>query len=186
MPNRESDLQFVKAGVEDLPDYLLSKELFWPLSAPKFGTSLPRFTIGGLLAALRRLQALADTPAMQAELQEIQKRVDRFRASRRVAWETKAAREFRSRFTLWQNFISDLRHDPERSAESYAHDVCWRVLLELLRAELPTPPPERSALDGLDVILKAYWLPGDFIWEPGLKTAFPEAPFWYLYGKIRK
>ncbi len=186
MSSRETDLQFVKAGVEDLPDYLLSKELFWPLSAPGFGYSLPRFTIGGLLAALRRLGAYADTPAKQAELRDFEQRVDRFRTSRRVAWEAKAAHEFRARFTLWQNYLSDLRHDPGNHADAYAHEVSWRALLELLSAELPVPPPESSALVGLDAALKSRWQPGGFIWEPELKTAFPEAPFWYLYGNVRK
>jgi hypothetical protein len=103
-----------------------------------------------------------------------------------VAWEAKAAHEIRSRFSLWQNFISDLRHDPDQAAEFYAREVSWRVLLELLSAELPAPPPETEALETLDAALKSYWRPGEFVWEPELKTAFPEAPFWYLYGSIRK
>ncbi|MEW5827602.1 MAG: hypothetical protein AB1846_01840 [Chloroflexota bacterium] len=185
MSSRETDLQFVKAGVEDLPDYLLSKELFWPLSAPRFGYSLPRFTLGGLLAALRRLQAYADAPAKQAEIRDFERRVDAFRTSRRVAWEAKAAREFGVRFRLWQNYLSDLRRDPETHADAYAHEVSWRVLLELLAAELPVPPPESSALSGLDSVLKSYWHPGGFIWEPELKPVFPEQPFWYLYGNVR-
>lgn len=186
MPAQETDLQFVQAGVEDLPDYLLSKELFWPLSAPKLGYSLPRFTIGGLLAALRRLRAYAETPAKQAKIQDFERRVDSLRTSRRAAWEAKAAHEFRSRLSLWQNFILDLRHDPGQAAETYAHEISWRVLLELLSAELPAPPPETAALPNLDSILKACWHLGGFVWEPELKTAFPEAPFWYLYGSIRK
>ena len=185
MSSRETDLQFVKAGVEDLPAYLLSKELFWPLSAPKLGYSLPRFTLGGLLAALRRLQGYADTPAKQAEVRDFEQRVDALRRSRRAAWEAKAAREFGARLRLWQNYLSDLRQAPDNHADSYAHEVSWRALLELLAAELPALPPEGSALAGLDSVLKAYWHPGEFIWEPELKSVFPEDPFWYLYGNIR-
>ncbi len=185
MPARETDLQFVKAGVEDLPAYLLSKELFWPLSAPKSGYSLPRFTLGGLLAALRRLQAYADTPAKQAEVRDFERRVDALRSSRRVAWENKAAHEFGARFRLWQNYLSDLRQAPDNHADSYAHEVSWRVLLELLAAELPVPPPESSALARLDSALKSRWRPGEFIWARELKPVFPEQPFWYLYGNVR-
>jgi len=184
MPTQESDFQFVQAGIEILPDYLLSKELFWPLSAPKFGYSLPRFTLGGMLVAFRRIDAYADTPAKQAELLEFERRVDALRSSRRVAWENKVMHEIRARFNLWQNYLSDLRHARENHADAYAHEVNWRVMLELLMDELPALTPEKAALDGLDVVLRNYWHPGGFIWEPELKSAFPEDTFWFLYGKL--
>jgi hypothetical protein len=55
MPSLEKDRAFLEASVPELEDYLLSDELYWPITARGF--DLPRLTIGGILLAKARLEA---------------------------------------------------------------------------------------------------------------------------------
>ncbi|MBI4769912.1 MAG: hypothetical protein HY784_05720, partial [Chloroflexi bacterium] len=54
------DLAVVDRMVAELESYLLSPELYWPLSGPPLpgGQGYPRLTAGGLLLALARLSAV--------------------------------------------------------------------------------------------------------------------------------
>lgn len=178
MTTIEKDKAYLEAGIPELQNYLLSNELYWPVTARGF--DLPRLTIGGLLLAKARLEARGERiGALGAQL-------DAVRSKWRVAWETKAAREFQSRFGLWSNYLKDYRQNPEGHADSYPHEVSYRVMLQLLQNELPaSQPPEREGLPQLDSLLRMGFLPGDFIWEPTLQSGFPREEYWFLYGKLK-
>ncbi len=173
----ENDWAFLEAGIPELEDYLLSNELYWPLSTR--GMSLPRLTIGGLLLSLARLEA-----AGQGSL-AFRARIDGIRSRWRVAWETRAGREFRARCGLWQAYLGDYRHNPEQHADAYPQEVRYRVMLHLLKGELPAPPAEQELLVQLDNLVRANWNPGGFVWEAKLQTGFPRETYWYLYGKLK-
>lgn len=177
MTSAEKDRAYLEAGVSQLEDYLLSDELFWPITAR--GYDLPRLTIGGLLLAMTRLEARGE------RIEALITRLDAVRAKWQVAWETKAGREFQSRFGLWGNYLSDYRQNPEGHADSYPHEVRSRVFLELLKPELPEALPEQEALSPLDSVLRGNFLPGNFIWEPDVQAGFPREGYWFLYGTLR-
>lgn len=179
--NRMEDLAFVKESVSELQAYLLSQEIFWPLGGNK-----PRLTLGGLHFAMRRANALAASPADQSTLSRLAAQLDGIRTRWRAAWEQKAARELRTRLTLWQNYLGDYRLNPENYAEAYRHEVRLRVIADLLLPDLPVPAPESLALlQTLDGQLRAGLLPGGFIWEKDLEPHFPQPAFWYLYGTLK-
>ena len=173
----EHDKAFLEAGIPELGDYLLSKELYWPISAR--GSSLPRLTIGGLLLAQARLEARGE------RIESLVAQLDGVRSKWRVAWETKAGREVGARMRLWSNYLAEYRHNPENHADAYPHEVRYRVMLHLLSAELPKPPAESESLSQLDDMLRARLIAGDFIWEAELRAGFPRAVYWYLYGKLK-
>lgn len=173
----ENDRAFLEAGIPELGDYLLSNELYWPLSAR--GVSLPRLTIGGLLLSLARLEATAHSGVA------FRARIDGIRSRWQVAWETKAGREVRARCGLWQAYLDDYRHNPEGFADAYPQEVRYRVMLHLLMSELPTPPPEQDLIAQLDGVVRANLLPGGFVWDVRLQGGFPRETFWYLYGKFK-
>jgi uncharacterized protein YukE len=177
MTSVEKDRAFIEAGVPELEDYLLSDELFWPVSAR--GYDLPRLTIGGLLLARTRLEARGE------QIETLMARLDAVRSKWRVAWETKAGREFQSRFGLWGNYLSDYRQNPEGHADAYPHEVRNRAILQLLRSELPDTLPERKALFSLDSLVHSNLSPGDFIWEADIQSGFPREEYWFLYGTLR-
>lgn len=173
----ETDRAFLEAGIPEMDDYLLSNELYWPLSAR--GVSLPRLTIGGLLLSLARLEAAGESSLT------FRARIDGVRSRRRVAWETRASREVRARCGLWQAYLGDYRHNPEQHADAYPQEVRYRVMLHLLVAELSTPPAEQELIAQLDGLVRANWAPGSFVWEARLQDGFPRETYWYLYGQLK-
>jgi hypothetical protein len=160
-----------------LEGYLLSKELYWPISAR--GYDLPRLTIGGILLAQARLEARGERSGSLAS------QIDMVRSRWRSAWETKAGREVQARMRLWSNYLADYRHNPEGYADAYPHEVRHRVMLQMLLAELHAPVPEQGELSGLDNVLRTHLVDSDFIWEAGLRSVFSREAYWFLYGKLR-
>lgn len=175
-------MAFLTAGAEQIEEYLLSDELYWPLSGPKH---LPRLTIGGLLLAARRLRARKLSGAEAAQVTGLENRLEAIRSKWRSAWERKCRREVHARLDLWQNYLADTRQSPETLAQDFPQQVQWRVILHLLSNELTAPLPEAEALAGLDTMLKEFWLPGEFVWDTELAGEFPQAEFWFLYGKLK-
>ena len=173
MPTLQQDQRYFQAGIQELKEYLLSKTLFWPLAAP-----MPRLTIGGLLLAQKRLQTENLGTRLDPKLATL-------REKWRAAWEKKAAHEFGARFNLWKNYLDDYHADPETYAENYAHEIRWRVMLDLLERELSSDPAETEALLALDKILQIKFVPGDFIWDKNLETGFSQSEYWFLYGRLK-
>ncbi len=171
------DKTFLEASLPDLKDYLLSDELLWPITARS--QELPRLTIGGVLLARARLTASGE------QIESLVQELDVIRSKWRVAWETKAGREIGMRSRLWSNYLEDYRRDPYRYASTYRHEIRTRVMIHFLTEELPDVPPEGKLIDSLDVMLKKFFVPGDFIWDTEIQNGFPSEAFWFLYGTLK-
>ncbi len=182
MPTTAQDLAFLRAGLDELETYFLSDVLYWPLSGP---AGLPRLTLGGLLLSLMRLQVRVHSPAEAAQLTRLENQLEAARTKWRSAWERKCRREVHARLNLWRDYLADVRQSAELQAESYSEQVKGRVLLQILRRELESPPGEIEILAELDKMVKSAWLPGGFIWELDLAAAFQESEYWFLYGKLK-
>jgi hypothetical protein len=179
----EEDRLYLEAGVEQMRDYLLSTELFWPLTAR--GAKLPRLTISCLLLTRARVSVSLSSLEDQAFLQRMEQRLEAIRSKWTVAWINKCRREVRMRFDLWRNFLADYQESPGEYADFYHQEVRWRVMIELLLPELPDPPDTNGALDRLDETLRTSFISGDFVWDAYLEPAFPPEEFWFLYGSLR-
>jgi len=177
MTSAEKDKAYVEASIPELEDYLLSDELYWPVTAR--GYTLPRLTIGGILLAKARLEARGE------QIDSLTAQLDEVRSKWRVAWETKAGREVQTRMRLWLNYLSDYRNNPESNADAYPHEVRYRVMLHLLMNELSASPSEQKELVQLDSLLRVNLISSDFIWETELQAGFPRKVYWYLYGKLK-
>ena len=171
------DLRFLRESAAQLQDYLLSNELYWPLSG-----SLPRLTPGSLLLELKRLQTAGLAPT---ELPGLRRQIEAVRLKWRTAWEKKAAREVTNRTRLWSQFLSDFAQYPDKNLDSYRSEARGRAILQLLMFDQPDLP-EKSVIADLDILLKSRAIfsanrPGKFLWEPELQPAFPQNDFWFLY-----
>jgi hypothetical protein len=171
MTSPEQDIQFLMESLPQLQAYLLSNELYWPLSG-----SLPRLTLGSLLLALARMDVVQPESA-----EKYRQQVEIVRAKWRMAWEKKAVRETANRLRLWSQFLLDYVSAPEQYADSYPTEARGRAILQLLLREAPDTP-EKATLAELDAILKPRLASGGFLWENKLQAAFPENDFWFLYG----
>ena len=191
MPTVDYDLRYLRAGVEQLEDYLLVEDVYRSIgvSPPRGEPPYPQMTLGWLLLYRRRIETLSLTPAQGAEAARLTSQMDIVYTRWRVAWGKKATREFGVRLGQWGNFIQDYRDAPGANYDRYPYEVNRRVILQLLETEAGGSAPGLSEqdlkmLDGLDAILKAYLSPCSFIWGPDLAAGFPQAIFWYLYGKL--
>jgi hypothetical protein len=188
MPSYEYDLRYLQAGVDQLEAYLLVEELYWPagVSAPRGQPPYPQLTPGGLLLARQRLQATAETPAQQAELMRLERRLEALQSQWRTAWGKKARQDFHARLKLWRDFLEEYREKPSAHFDRYAYEVGRRAQLQLLISEaIDLPSAEAQSLDGLDKLLRAIFAPGAFVWEERIASSFPPTSYWYLYGSLR-
>ena len=161
MPTQK-DSQYLSAGVPELENYLLSRELYYPLSL-----NLPQLTLGGILLSLARM----GTQAAKFEAQ-----VEAIHSKWRVAWDGKSSREIGARSDLWVNYLAEYREDPKAGARLYPQNVRYRVMLSLLgKVEVDS-----------DAFVKSIFREGKFVWEEACAPNFPRDIFWYLYGTLKE
>lgn len=173
MTIEDPDFVFLTEALPQLQAYLLSNELYWPLSA-----SFPRLTPGAVLLTMARLHA-----RLPSESQKLQQQLDSILLKWRTAWEKKAAREISNRLRLWTTFLSDYASAPEQNADAYLGEVRGRVILQLLM-QVVQDFPEAQALAEADSLVKARLRPSEFLWDANLQAVFPKADFWFLYGRL--
>ena len=187
MTSAEYDLGYLRAGVSELEDYLLSKEIYWTLDAkPPVGEPpYLRLTLGGLLLVQQRIRGWALNAMQSIEFVELEKMISDTAYRWHVAWGEKAAHEFHTGVNLWQVFLEETLADPEANFDRYSYEVRRRVILSLLSSQaIGITSVDMDQLDGLDRILRGEWVPGEFVWETQIAGGFPRDKFWYLYGKL--
>jgi hypothetical protein len=165
-----NDLATLKAMTEQLEDYLLSDVEFWQLGG---SSHFPKLSLGTYLLTRQRLRA---APDHQAEITDLCQRGDAVLAQWKAAAERKAAKELRTRLTLWQNYLDDWQG-------RYATEVAQRVMTALLLRQFPrlSTTPDALLLGALDARLQGRAPRAAFVWAPELQPAFPEDDFWFLY-----
>jgi len=163
MPSCEYDLGYLQTGIGELETYLLSKKLYWPLSAasPIGEPAYPRLTLGGLLLSLKRSRASRLTPSQSAQLARIETQLEHARSRWQAAWSRKAQWEFQSRLRQWENYLNELQRDPKAHAAFFRHEVRLREIIDLLKPYMDAPnPADLKLLNELDMLLQTLQIPG--------------------------
>ncbi len=187
MKSVEYDLRYFQAGVSDLENYILSKDVFWPVDIrpPAGEPGYPQLTLGGLLLARQRLMAYAKSPAQAAQIDKLVSDMNVIRDRWKVAWENKASHSFGVRVKMWRDYIEEYRLFPQDHADRYPYEVRLRAMLALLKAEVGTQKSAQiDLLSILDSYLAEVLIQGNFIWEVELQPGFPQSVYWYLYGRL--
>jgi hypothetical protein len=186
--NISYDLEYLQIGVEEIEDYLLSEELFWPVTGrPSGGRSFfLKMTIGNLLLSEHRLATLSAgkrlSPSEESEFSRLQRGFETVRSKWRVAWQSKASQEYQTRLKQWMRTLEELKSDRYQNAPYYRNEVRVRVLLELLADQVSQK--DRVNLQVFDTALKKILKAGEFVWQEELAPGFPEDQYWYLYGNV--
>ncbi|MBL7163337.1 MAG: hypothetical protein ISS57_12080 [Anaerolineales bacterium] len=181
------DLGYIQAAIEELQPYLLSDELYWSLSghASPGDKAYPKLTLGGLLLALARSRARADSPKITGKADRLENRLETIRSQWQVAWDEKASWEFRSRLRQWGNYLNEVQRDPQEHAVYYPYEVSARVILELLKQQTEKlADSDVETLIKLDQRLRAQFITGSFMWDDDLSGGFPKDEFWFLWGRL--
>ena len=188
MASIEYDLGYLSEGLASLESYLLSDEIYWNMRVPSppGEPAYPLLSLGGLLLAKARLNARRLSMEQSGRLSQLETRIEVNRTHWRAAWTKKAQREFTARLRLWRDFIEEYRQNPAANIDRYAYEVNRRVMLHFLKAEAnQISEPEQEMLAGLDKILLAVLIPGEFIWDKELQSGFQPQTFPYLYRTLR-
>jgi len=188
MPTAEYDRNYLEAGLAALEAFLQSHEVYWPIGiqAPRGENAYPQLSLGGLLLARERLRA-RDFPSGEAASQHALQSLAEARSRWPVAWERKANTEFPLRLNLWRDFLEEYRQSPAGQSGRYAYEAGRRVQLHLLLPETRNlPPAYLELLSSLDGYLASIFVAGEFTWEAVLASGFPQNPYWYLYGSLKK
>lgn len=189
MPTFDYDFRYIRAALDQLESYLLTKDIYRPIGVtpPPGESPYPQLTLGTLLLAKERARASAQTSNQRADLDRLIRELESIRAKWRSAWGRKASAEFRARLNLWGDFLNDYRQHPDSNEDRYAYEISRRVMLHLLLSDtLDLPAADQELLTSLDLLLETVLIPGKFIWDEILQTAFPRRTYWYLYGYLPK
>jgi hypothetical protein len=191
MTSPDHEMRYLQACIEEIEQYLLSTEVYWHIGilASPGERPFPQLTLGSLMLTRMRARALAPTmnATQRAQLAHLEEAISSARARWRTNWGMKAANEFHARLLLWRDFLEEYRTNPEENSNRYAYEVQRRVQLHILSWDATQlPQAEFDLLSGLDLLLHAVFIPGEFIWETNLAVSFPPENFWYLYGHLRK
>jgi hypothetical protein len=157
-----NDLRFLECGTLELENYLLSKELYYPL-----GAHLPQLTLGAILLASAR----AGGKALHH-----QQRIETVHAKWQAAWDVKTEREVHARGRLWMNYLTEYRADSKSEARVYPQNVHNRAILTLLGN------PHHEA----DAFLHSVFKPGRFVWDEECEMNFTRHEYWYLFGTVKE
>jgi hypothetical protein len=189
MATANYELRFLKAGIEVLESYLLSKDVYRSIGvrAKDGEPPYPQLTLGWLLLSDIRAQVANLSSAQRSELERLHIQLETTRARWQSAWRSKAQAEFRARLRLWRDFLEEYLLNPQGNFDRYPYEVSRRVMLELLRIESrQISEAEADVLTGLDATLQAVLVSGEFIWDEALVSSFPRSTYWYLYGSLQE
>lgn len=167
------DKAFFEEGIQELETYILSKELYWPISVHT--TDFSQMSLGAMLLVRERLRGWKSTG-----IQELARSMETVHGKWRAAWEAKAAHEIRARIDLWKNYLDEAGKAPAEFHRRYPYQVRLRTIIELLLAEVHQSAP--GSLTVLDAALHRQWESGAFVWDPNLASVFSKRTFWFLYG----
>jgi len=179
-------LQAFTNMLSELEEYLLSPELFWPLSHRSSAIPQDRLTLGNLLLTLDQLNALRHTwdSELEATFQKSYQLWEDAQGRWQSAIENKAGQEISSRMNLWRAYLSDL-DEGQGAAFDYSSEVRNRLIIERLFDLGLSRDPWEKELQRLDQLNRSLSTPGTFIWSESLESQYPQNQYWFLYLKPR-
>ncbi len=182
----DRDLSEAQALANNLVPYVYENELYGSIGGMFGSGSMPRLTIGGLLLRLRRLHALEDRlmPEQKTQLAAVDATTENVRREWKVHYDDKLAQEAVSRLKMIDRFFDDCADDPRTCAANYPPEAMRRTIVQVIIEALAQPNPEIDRLASkVDLQLRRFTQPSDFIWASALQPAYPPDAYWWLYAK---
>lgn len=187
--NIDRDLDEAKALADHLIPYVYENELYGSIGGMFGSGTMPRLTIGALLERLHRLHALEGqmSDAQKAQLSQIEQQKEKARSEWTIHYNDKLVQEAHSRLKMIERYFGDCEEDPRTCAPNYIPEANRRTIVENIVQELAhtggSAAEVQSAAQKVDMRLRRYAEPSEFIWASVLQTAYPQAEYWWLYAK---
>ncbi len=192
MESVEYNLDLFEAMLDEIEDFLLSVDIFWPLAkrAKPDSPPYPRLSTGGLLmtqdeSLAQETEMNSDQKARYANLQSQWKRIlNKWRS----ALGRKSEREMGMRLNLWRAYLSDLE---EGSASHFDYHRETRNRVQFTRLRTLTASNSKTlklekTMRSLDARLLNLTIASKFIWDARLRETYPEREFGFLYRQPRE
>jgi hypothetical protein len=180
----DADLKESRAMVEALVPYIYQDVLYGEI-----GLASARLTPGALLLRLRRLRVLRSqmNPAQAASFDQIDTQHTTIQKEWSVAYSKKLLQEVDSRLRDIHTYINECQEDPRACANAYMPEALRRTIIQEIAQALLSPDRADSNLDSrlkaTDDMLRRYVKESSFIWSAILQPAYPQNPYWWLYGR---
>ena len=192
MESIDYNLDLFDALLDEIEDFILSADIFWPLAKRSKPDSppYPRLSTGGLLMTRDESQAQeaemnSDQKARHAKLQRQWNEVlNKWRS----ALGRKSEREMGMRLNLWRAYLSDLE---EGSASNFDYHREARNRVQFTRLRTLTASNSKTlkmekTIRSLDARLLNLTIASEFIWDDRLREIYLEGDFGFLYRQPRE
>jgi len=182
-----NDLRVVEGLVGHIEAYLSSSSLIWSTTH----ADLSIITLGEYLMRQNRLLALRNQSlgmVDQERLDVASSYFDHVLFNKVSEFEQVAQQELEARLMQWDKYWQELDRATPSNISGVQAALEARVIIEdvLQKLYLLSCSPEPylvEQIDQLDSTLRQKWQPGRFVWPAEWRLAYPEAIYWWLYGK---
>jgi len=192
MESVDYNLDLFEAMLDEIEDFLLSADIFWPLAKRSKPDSppYPRLSMGGLI--MTQDESLAQEAEMNSnqnvQHSKLQRQWNGVLTKWRSAIERKSELEMGMRLNLWRAYLSDLE-EGRASHFDYHRETRNRVqftrLLTLTAGSSKILKMEKT-IRSLDARLLNLTIASEFIWDDRLRETYPEGNFGFLYRQPRE
>ncbi|MBI1877520.1 MAG: hypothetical protein HYR94_04695 [Chloroflexi bacterium] len=181
------DLRRIEAMVREMKVYLSSD---MPFSHELSAKKTPTVTVGGYLIRQNRLLALRSSNFLnktdQNRLDAAISYFDQVLYQNGVEFKQKVCQELEEWLHQWDKYLWYL--DKEEVNPHYSSAVETRVIIEDIFQKIyilsyDVEPHIAEKIEQLDLKLRQYWQPGNFIWPAEWQSVYPQKIYWWLYGK---
>lgn len=191
MQSIDYNLDLFEAMLDEIEEFLLSADIFWPLAKRSGPDSppYPRISTGGLLMTQDESLAQEDemNPDQKMRHTKLQRRWDTTLNKWRRAITRKSEREMAMRLNLWRAYLYDLE-EGSASHFDYHREVRNRVQftrLGNLALQNSTTLKLENTIRSLDTRLLSLTISSEFIWDDRLREIYPKGKFGILYRQPR-
>ncbi|MEE8120350.1 MAG: hypothetical protein V3T55_02400 [Anaerolineales bacterium] len=192
MQSVEYTLNLFEAMLDEIEEFLLAADIFWPLakrSKPDL-PPFPRLSIGGLLMTQDEsmAQEAEMSPDQKVRHAKLQRHWDLTLHKWRSALGHKSEREMGMRLNLWRAYLTDLE-EGSASHFDYHHEARNRVQFSRLQTIVTGSSKTLKmvkTIRSLDARLLNLTISSEFIWDDHLRATYPEGDFGFLYRQPRE
>ena len=180
------DLTIVTAMVEELEEYIIKDDLYRTLIVrTATGEVRLQMTGGDLLTRLHRLSHEGDR--LSADQQQLFDRIsqsaEKIIYSLKSRFNDRLQREMKARLDTLRWFLDERAGERGQARANYPYEIRNRQRVEEIVKRLGGGLPADLAeqLTQVDHRLRMLTTASEFVWDPALKSVFPQHPYWYLY-----
>ncbi len=183
------DLAIAAAMVDELEEYIIKDDLYRTLIVrTSTGEVRLQMTGGDLLTRLHRLNHERDrlSAGQQQQFDAASERAETIIYSLKSRFNNRLQREMKARLDTLRWFLDESSGERGQARANYPYEIRNRQRVEEIVKRLGAGLSAEliEQLTQVDHRLRMLTTGSEFVWEPTLKSVFPQHPYWYLYAAM--